>query len=255
MVSMGFAIDQMVKKLAKKGIKIDPDNVDDNREKRQEQESIRFTKQLHQNERKRMFKSSLVSDPDDLKTTFNDFNADSTQLQQELSRAKWIGANIRDGSKDNYLFSGKPGRGKTMLAVSILNALNSIPSCELSCLFVSVEMFMNLEWTVYKNNNSWDKDELYKEEQCIRNCDVLVLDDLGSEATFKSGKDVEQATKHKQEVLFRIADYRKSKTNIITTNNTGKELQTMYHPKIVSRLLTKDASHYIEFVGEDKRRS
>ncbi len=255
MESMGFAIDQMVKQLAKKGINIDPSNIDDDREKLQEQESIRFTKQLHQSERKRIFKSSLVSDPDDLKTVFDDFDTDTPELQRELLQAKKIGKDIYLGSKENYLFSGDPGRGKTMLAVSILNALNSIQSCELSCLFVSVEMFMNLEWTVYKNNNSWDKDELYKAEQCIRKCDVLVLDDLGSETTFKTGSAVDQSTKHKQEVLFRIADYRKSKANIITTNNTTNELQSMYHPKIVSRLLTRDPTHFIQFVGKDKRRS
>lgn len=250
---MGTAIREIVKKLQSEGINIDPSKVEDDREKRQEQESIKFTKKLRKNQRNLIFKSSLVSDPNDLKTTFDDFKTDTTQLQQELSRAKKIGKEIYEGSKENYLFSGKPGRGKTMLAVSILNALNSIEDCQLTTMFVSVEMFMNLEWTVFKNNNSWDKEQLHKTERCIKKCDVLVLDDLGSESTFKMGSAVDQATKHKQEVLFRIADYRKSKANIITTNNTGHELQLMYHPKIISRLLTKNTANYMEFVGDDKR--
>ena len=79
---------------------------------------------------------------------------------------------------------------------------------------------------------------------------MLVLDDLGSESVLVNNSEASNFT---QKVLFRIADYRKNKPNIITTNNTSVQLRKMYNEKIVSRLLAKNSDNIVVFDGEDRR--
>lgn len=58
------------------------------------------------------------------------------------------------------------------------------------------------------------------------------------------------------EGLFRVADERidaqrncAKRTTIITTNNTQKQLEMMYNPKLISRLLPKAEEQRIKFNG------
>jgi len=218
------------------------------REKREELRSIEFTKRSQELKREGIFKSSLVSDWDDLEYSFDDFNTDTPEQKLELSQAKNIANRIYKGERGNFLFSGKPGRGKTMLAAGILNGLNSLDT-DMSCFFISFAMFVNNNQMAFHDLGL--QADNYKVEQCAKNCDVLVIDDLGSESSLQSKTG--EATNYAQRILFRFADYRKNKTNIITTNNTGRELQKLYDPKIVSRLMTKKPENSILFSGDDMR--
>lgn len=251
MENLGTIMSDILKRVEKeRGITVDLENID--MEERRKQDEIRITKKYKAQEKYRMFNSSLVSDPDDLKSTFDDFLTDTPEQEEELSQARNIANKIYKGDTSNYLFTGKAGRGKTMLAVSILNGLKSLDT-DITCLFVSVEMLINLERKAITDKYNIEKNDVYRLEKCIEKCDVLVLDDLGSETSFVTGLDIQPATRFTQEVLFRIADYRKNKANIITTNNTGEELQRMYNGKIVSRLLTRKKENVIVFGGQDMR--
>lgn len=223
-------------------------------DERKQEKDVEFNRVNINNKRKRMFKSSLVGDTDDLKSTFEQFKTGTPNQKDELNQAKNIANRIYQGEQGNFLFTGKPGLGKTMLAVSILNGLNSLEK-GYSCFFLSFELFMELKKSSFNDKFGTLRDDVYKIERCIQNCDVLVIDDLGSETSFESDGDIQTGSKFTQETLFRIADYRKNKVNIITTNNTGSELQDMYHPKIISRLLAKTAENTIRFEGTDQRRN
>ena len=61
---------------------------------------------------------------------------------------------------------------------------------------------------------------------------LLVLDDLGSEASFK--RELTEASDWVQGVLFGILN--KRNRTIITTNLTTKELKAIYNPKLISRM-------------------
>lgn len=249
-----FGLDNVSRRIAKKhGINysgIDFEKVISERDKREEQRAIEFTKKNIQVKREGIFRSSLVSDFSDLQYNFGDFETNTPSQVNELKQAKDIANRIYTGDTGNFLFTGEPGLGKSMLAVSILNGLNGLDTT-LSCYFLSFAMFVNNSQMAFKDE--FLKRDNYKVEECVKNCDVLVIDDLGSESSLQS--KTSEASNYAQRILFRFADYRKSKTNIITTNNTGHELQQLYDPKIISRLMTKKAANTIKFSGEDMRNS
>jgi len=219
-----------------------------NRDKREQERAIEFTKRNQQQKRKSIYKSSLVSDWDDMRFNFEDFDTDTPEQANELAQAKNIANRIYQGETGDFLFSGKPGLGKSMLAVSILNGLNKLDT-SISCYFVSFAMLVNNSKAAFHDEGL--QADNFKVEQCIKNCDVLVLDDLGSESSLTA--QTGEATNYAQKILFRIADYRKNKVNIITTNNTGKEIAKMYDRRIISRLITRKSENTIVFSGEDQR--
>ncbi|MQS44270.1 AAA family ATPase [Companilactobacillus mishanensis] len=255
MESLGAGMREAIEEIKKRhNITVDLDNIDAVREQRQKQSQIDITNRFIKQERERMFRSSIISDREDLGQTFEQFMVNTSQQQKELAMAENIAQRINHGERGNFTFSGNPGAGKTMLAISILNYLNSQQN-SLTCLFVSVSIFMQMKMDAQKSYIPQVKDEAYKLEQLIKRCDVLVLDDLGSESTLQENENgqIPQAYDSVQRHLFRIADYRVHKTNIITTNNSSKELQKIYNSKIYSRLIAKKRENVIPFISDDMR--
>ncbi|AYE37793.1 ATP-binding protein [Companilactobacillus zhachilii] len=250
-----FGFDDYMRKIARKhGIDLNKANIQDaidHRDERQEQESIKFTKENNKVKRKRMFDSSVVSDPIILSKTFDDFNITDKIQKSEFDKARSIADRILNGEKGNFTFSGTPGAGKTLSAVSILNKIQHSDS-SLTCYFASVSMLaqMNKDSIQYPEI----KTDFINAERCIKQCDILVLDDLGSETSFQ--KNIKEASDYQQAMLFRLADYRaenKNKVNIVTTNNTSKELKRIYNGKIYDRLIASNFDNVIKFTSKDCR--
>lgn len=234
--------------------KMDFKKLNSEREERMDKEAIRLTKRNKASKKKRFLSYSLVSDDSDLRQTFDDFAVDDTLQQAELNRAMQIAERINNGETGNFTFSGNAGSGKTLLAISILNYVNANSYNKL-CYFLSFEMYMTMVKASFNDNRL--KADVQMIEMCVRDSDLFVLDDLGSETFMQHVDDKKksptQASEFTQEALFRFADYRKNKTNIITTNNTSKELQSIYNPKIYSRLIAKKADNAIRFDSRDMR--
>lgn len=222
-------------------------------EKRLERKKIEEQKmvdELFREEKRRMLAGSLISDSNDLKVHFEDFQTDSMEQLRVLKAGRDIANRIYLGSKDNFVFTGNVGSGKTMLAVAVLNGINE--SCpRKTCLFVSSAMLINLEREALISSSDFIKNKVYRLEKRIQKCDLLVLDDLGSETSLH--EDITESSEFIQRTMFRIADYRKNKANIVTTNNNSDEVCEMYNQKIVSRLLTKNLKNVVIFSGEDMR--
>ena len=121
----------------------------------------------------------------------------------------------------NTLFTGLPGRGKSHLALSILKAVN--------------ESF-NYPDSKYTEQNMVD---------LLGRVDLLVLDDLGSESSFK--RDSREATEFVQNVLFGVLNRRNC--TIVTTNLNSAEMSTVYNPKLLSRMYKGIKGHIITFTG------
>lgn len=229
---------------------IDFNQVIANRDERQEEEAERFTIMNQNTKRRRLFDSSVISDKEDLQQTFDDFDITDDNQNRELLEAKKIAYRIIQGVTGNFTFSGNAGAGKTMLAISVLNQIMKSNDV-LTCYFASFSMLVQMSKDSFTDEGI--KRDLSKAEKCIQNCDVLVLDDLGSESAMKSDDRYNEASNYTQALLFRIADYRKSKTNIVTTNNTSKEIQRIYNNKIYSRLIAKKKENAIIFDSRDMR--
>ncbi len=144
-----------------------------------------------------------------------------------------------DSDSQNLLFWGDPGLGKTFLSTCIAKEL--IATNHSVIYETAYKTFSMLEELKFKKSDNEEKlkfkvDKLYS-------CDLLILDDLGSEF----------ATQYTTASLFDIINSRliSGKKTVINTNLSITELTKKYGERVVSRLY----GHYrvLNFIGSDIR--
>ena len=180
-----------------------------------------------------VLKNDSIFDDDDLKpATFANYEVEKgSEAETNLNKARHItGRYLNRGYKANTIITGVPGVGKSHLAVSMAKAVNEHIKPDAACLFVSVNELMRLIKDSFSNKNS-----PFTEQRMVKllgGVSLLVLDDLGSEASFQSNH--QEASEWVQQVLFGILN--KRNRTIITTNLTSEELTKIYNPKLLSRM-------------------
>ena len=139
---------------------------------------------------------------------------------------------------NTILFTGKTGTGKTFIAKSFLKTLILDNNYGL---FYDINSLNKTFLDAHLDYEGRDKilNDIY-------NCDVLVIDDLGSENIYKN------VTK---EYLLALLNIRQSnnKLTLFTTNFTLNDIQNTYNERFFSRLLDKEISFTYNFVGKDLR--
>lgn len=181
--------------------------------------------------------------------TFRDWRPN---IQENVEATKYVARQtlnitkelVEQGKSYNVVFLGTPGVGKTSLALAMANEFRKVGK------FV---MFVSTTELKRMYDNMYDKKDLIPKVDNIVNwmkkTEVLILDDFGTEGIGRERVRVDM-----QNSMYEVVNARKGKTTLITTNNRIEELQAMYDPKIISRLIPKNKDHQVVFKGmEDVR--
>ena len=156
-------------------------------------------------------------------------------MERNLERCRRF---VRDfgGKPENLLFIGNTGLGKTFLSACIAGSVSQ------QGFSVSYESAAHLFSKLERERFS-PSEENKQAAEAIRNADLLILDDLGTEMP---GQFVTAA-------LYTLVNDRlmEGKPMIISTNLNIGEVAQRYNPQIASRL--QGSFTRLTFVGEDIR--
>lgn len=197
---------------------------------------------------------SLYNEKNVLNSSFKNVEPVSDEFKTIAQKSAQMAKEIASGQRYNIILSGTAGAGKTMLATCVLNYVSKHSTKPTNCLFLSVSELADLAYSQY-NREEYERQARYHQLfKDIKDTDVLLLDDLGTESSMQA--NTQEAANTIQKALFRIGDLMQGKCIIITTNNTEQQLCSIYNTKIVSRLLTSNKEHILNFGNvEDYRKA
>ena len=140
----------------------------------------------------------------------------------------------------NYVFIGSPGTGKTYLSKCIES---EVLKKGYSAIFLTATDLINIFLKMHLSEV--DKSLIL---DILSNCDLLIIDDLGTEPMYKNVT---------VEYLLTVISTRldANKPFIVTTNLSTSELLDRYNERLISRLSDKTKTRFIPFNLEDLRRN
>ena len=140
----------------------------------------------------------------------------------------------------NLFLSGPPGLGKTFLSACIARTVSE--SGRSVVYDTAGSIFAQFEARKFQRDTA-DAQEARDDTRRYLACDLLILDDLGSELT----------TQFVQSALYELVNTRlvAGRHTVISSNLTMEEVARRYAPQIASRL--EGESHVLHFFGDDIR--
>jgi len=144
------------------------------------------------------------------------------------------------GRTKNLFLSGAPGLGKTFLSACIAR---TVSEKGFSVVYDTAgNIFAQFEARKFQRDSA-DGREAKDETRRYLSCDLLILDDLGSELT----------TQFTQSALYELINTRlvAGKCTVISSNLSMEEAARRYSPQIASRL--EGEYHVLHFFGDDIR--
>lgn len=151
-----------------------------------------------------------------------------------LKLCREYAAEFNPEKSESLLFMGGAGLGKTYLTLSIVNEV--IKKGFMPFYASADNLFALLESEKFEREGKGNR-------EAILNCDLLVIDDLGTEMVTQFTR-AELYTLINTRILYGLP-------TIINTNLSIKELENLYTARVVSRLIGNYSAH--KFVGIDIR--
>lgn len=141
--------------------------------------------------------------------------------------------NAFNSHERNLLFTGNPGTGKSFLSHCIAKSL--LDKGHLVVYRTADELLSDLKNIKFQNN--------YEIEELLLNCDLLIIDDLGTE----------QITDFSISELFTFLNKKilKQKKMLVSTNLSPEAIKNNYDERIYSRLMGNFTT--LKFIGDDIR--
>lgn len=181
-----------------------------------------------------IFKKSIIND-DLADATFDNYQPTSEQLARAKALLERYANNFTLDNKQSILLFGSYGTGKSHLSMA---TIKHVKEKGYSVLYMNVPQLITTYKDTYNKSSQITEREI---DKAISDVDLLVLDDYG---TSLSNFGVQK--------LFEVMESRTGKHNIITTNNSSKELiQNKDLAKIFSRMMKNTTT--INMNGEDYR--
>ncbi len=160
-------------------------------------------------------------------------------LSKQFKIIKNYADNFPSTKINNLVLSGGVGTGKTFLSKCVLGSLKNTDNIVVFLTATDLNsIFLKMHTSQIDRNLTLE---------VLSNCDLLIIDDLGTENLFKNVT---------VEYLLSLISMRldKNKHFILTTNLTAKELLDRYNERFLSRLSDKTKTLFLPFNTEDVRR-
>lgn len=161
-------------------------------------------------------------------------------METILSVCQQYAQNFGHSYFKNLFLSGSPGLGKTFLSACIAR---SVSERGFSVVYdTAMNIFGQFELRKFQREANIQA-EARDETRRYLNCDLLILDDLGSEMT----------TQFTQSALYELINTRllSARHSVISSNLAPEEIARRYTPQIASRL--EGEYQVLRFFGEDIR--
>lgn len=148
----------------------------------------------------------------------------------------------RSTGLNNLFLTGEPGLGKTFLSACIAR---EVSQQGFSVVYdTASHVFSRFETEKFRRGSEDEQEDAAADVRRYLGCDLLILDDLGTELT----------TPLVQDVLYQLINQRliSEKRTIISSNLTEGDLRRRYSPQIASRLCGE--YRMLPFFGDDIRK-
>lgn len=190
--------------------------------------------------------AELCGIPNNIKCSFEscDFDVFGNSQQRKLmietyQKMKQYCAKFPDTNYNSIVFSGGTGTGKTYLISCIASELS----------YLGFDVFFTTAFglnNILLKSHTANIDNKLEYIEPLINCDLLIIDDLGTEPLYRNVS---------AEYLYTIINERKinKRHTLISTNLGLDDILNRYGERIFSRLNNKADSLFLSFGGKDIR--